>query len=172
MVRIIQRDDKDSAVLRAKAQEVPISDITSLKLKKIIADMKEAAHSQDDAVAVAAPQIGEPLRMFVVVGKLFSQNDSKKSDDRVFVNPKIIKRSRKKEKVDEGCLSVRPLYGLVERSDKVTIRAYDEHGKQFEYGASGVLAQIFQHELDHLEGILFTDKTSVTWEFYPENNEG
>ena len=60
--------------------------------------------------------------------------------------------------MEEGCLSVRWLYGKVRRSEKATIRAYDEHGKRFTLGASGLIAQAFQHETDHLEGVLFVDK--------------
>ena len=62
--------------------------------------------------------------------------------------------------MEEGCLSVRWLYGQVDRSERVTLRAYDEKGKKLERGASGLLAQIFQHEVDHLDGILFTDKAT------------
>ena len=65
--------------------------------------------------------------------------------------------SREKEWMPEGCLSVRPLYGKTFRSVKATVVAYDENGKKFTRGASGLLAQIFQHETDHLKGILFID---------------
>lgn len=75
----------------------------------------------------------------------------------VFINPEITKLSRKKIWVPEGCLSVRWLYGETSRADKATIRAYDEHGKLFTRGGSGLMAQIFQHETDHLNGILFID---------------
>lgn len=194
-VHIIQKDDSDSGVLRKKALKVPFADISTPSIQYIIADMKAAIASQDDAVAIAAPQIGHSLRMFVIAGKIFTPSEksrskrlpphlqkehsptgfSKKSDekteDRVFINPSISRLSRKKESVDEGCLSVRPLYGLVKRSIKATIRAHNEHGKPFEYGASGLLAQIFQHEMDHLSGILFTDKATKTWEYHPEDED-
>ena len=75
----------------------------------------------------------------------------------VFINPQITKLSRKKVWVPEGCLSVRWLYGETPRREKATIRACDEHGKPFTRGASGLIAQIFQHETDHLNGVLFTD---------------
>ena len=76
----------------------------------------------------------------------------------VFINPKISKLSREKEWLPEGCLSVRWLYGNTLRSKKATVTAYDENGKKFTRGASGLLAQIFQHETDHLKGVLFIDK--------------
>lgn len=80
-------------------------------------------------------------------------------EDLICINPVIIKESKEKIWMEgEGCLSVRWLYGKVKRSTKVTLRAYDENGKVFTRGASGLLAHIFQHESDHLDGILFIDK--------------
>ena len=70
--------------------------------------------------------------------------------------------------MEEGCLSVRWLYGKVRRSSKATINAYDEHGKKIVRGASGLLAQIFQHECDHLDGTLFIDKAKELWEMSEE----
>ncbi len=126
--------------------------------------MKQLMHKEADAVAIAAPQIGELLRIFVVSGNDFVaekiENDELGSSkiatppDQVFINPEIIKRSRKELWLEEGCLSVRWLYGKVKRAEKVMIRAYDENGNLFTRGASGLLAQVFQHETDHLEGIL------------------
>jgi len=65
--------------------------------------------------------------------------------------------------VDEGCLSVRGIYGNIERSKNATIKAYDENGNKFVRGAGGLLAQAFQHECDHLEGTLFIDNAKETW---------
>ncbi len=164
---------KEEPVLRQIAKDVPVSKIKTPKIQKILAEMKSALKSQDDGVAIAAPQIGYSLRIFVVSGKIFDKNflnsikeeDSnnliKKTEEEtphlVFINPKISKLSRDKEWMPEGCLSVRPFYGKTYRSKKATVTAYDENGKKFERGGSGLLAQIFQHETDHLNGILFID---------------
>jgi peptide deformylase len=157
-------------VLRELAQTVPVADITSPKIKKIISDMKAALAGQDDGVAIAAPQIGEPLRIFVVSGAVLSAADEKYTGgDIVFINPEITKLSREKHDVEEGCLSVRWLYGKVKRSQKATIRGYDESGKRVLRGASGLLAQVFQHETDHLDGILFIDKARDVKDMPPEN---
>jgi peptide deformylase len=86
----------------------------------------------------------------------------------VFINPTITRLSRDKRLMEEGCLSVRWLYGTVRRSVKASIRAYNERGELVERGASGLLAQIFQHECDHLEGLLFTDKADNVWEMSDE----
>lgn len=158
---------KDDPVLRKKATEVSIKDIGQPKINKVLKDMKETLASQGDGVAIAAPQIGVSLRIFVVSGKVIdyiksSENETSgeggpRSADVVFINPKIVKLSKTKKAVEEGCLSIRYIYGKIERSQKAKIRALNENGKVFEIGASGLLAQILQHENDHLDGILFTD---------------
>ncbi len=153
-------------VLRTPADDVPLSEIQSAPIKKVIADMKKALRSQSDGVGLAAPQIGIPLRIFIVSQKVF--NDTA-TDDFVCINPKIVKYSKEKKWMEgEGCLSVRWVYGKVERSTKVTLRAYNEKGELFERGASGLLAHIFQHEVDHLDGILFIDKAKDLEEADPE----
>lgn len=154
---------KDASVLRGIAQEVPVESIGSPKIAKLLKSMAAAIASRDDAVAIAAPQLGSPLRIFMVAGKIFEsdQNDNEEasyaSRNFVFINPVITKLSKRKERMEEGCLSVDGLYGMVRRAQKATVRAYDEHGNAFEWGGSGLLAQIFQHEVDHLNGVLFID---------------
>ncbi|MDO8593917.1 MAG: peptide deformylase [bacterium] len=161
-------------VLRAKATEVPLSDIGSAKIQKILKDMAAALNTQDDGVAIAAPQIGVSLRIFLVAKATLTMPENAEERKKVanrkelkleagcltFINPTITKLSRDKATLDEGCLSVRPLYGKIKRSKKATVTAYDENGVKFTRGASGLLAQIFQHETDHLEGILFIDKAT------------
>jgi peptide deformylase len=166
MKKIVQRDNK---VLRENAKEILIKDIKTLKIKKVLKELSLALKSQGDGVAIAAPQIGYSLSIFVVSGKIFHKDfirgegemnkipQKEIPKDLVFINPKISKLSKEKEWLPEGCLSVRWLYGNAFRSKKATVTAYDENGKKFVRGASGLLAQIFQHETDHLHGILFID---------------
>lgn len=155
--------------MRKHAKDVLKRDIGSPKLKKIIRDMKEALAGEKYGAALAAPQIGVPLRIFIVSGRVLPATGEEDDGsleyppDLVFINPTITRRSRDSEPMDEGCLSVRGLYGIVNRRKKVTIKAYDEEGKAVSRGASGLLAQIFQHETDHLDGILFTDKAEEVW---------
>lgn len=174
MISIVQRDDP---VLREHAADVPPAHIPTPQIQKIIRDMKTALHEQDDGVAIAAPQIGVPLRIFVVSGRAFDLEEDEdelpapgetKHHDLVFINPVITRLSKKRRWLPEGCLSVRWLYGKVLRSEKATVRAYDETGKSFTRGASGLLAQIFQHETDHLDGVLFTDKARDVEHLEPE----
>ncbi|MDP3725985.1 MAG: peptide deformylase [bacterium] len=176
MVKILQKEDTS---LRVVSRPVPLQEITSAKIKKNIIDMKTAMHKEADAVAIAAPQIEIPIRMFIVSGKIFltHKEDAPQNEkpeippDLVFINPELLKCSQKKKWVEEGCLSVRWLYGEVERSEKATIRAYDETGKLFTRGASGILAQVFQHEVEHLDGKLFIDKARNIKDIPPQQNK-
>jgi peptide deformylase len=167
---------KDSLVLREIAKDVPEKLITSKKVKDILKRMQTAMHKEEDGVAIAAPQIGESLRIFVVSGRVQALKDKKEEDEKyypdlVFINPKITKLSKKKKNVEEGCLSVRWLYGKVVRHERASIEALDENGNKFARGASGLLAQIFQHEVDHLNGILFIDKATDLEDLPPHKHE-
>lgn len=107
----------------------------------------------------------------MVSGKLLRQADKTYTGEEtnlVFFNPEIVRSSRETKKLEEGCLSVRWLYGTVKRATRVTLRAYGRDGKRIERGASGLLAHIFQHEVDHLNGVLFTDKATDVWEMTEE----
>lgn len=145
-------------VLREVARPIKDHEFENQNISQIISDMKSALHDTNDGVAIAAPQIGESVRIFIVNGLIFASQKEDKPEDKIFINPEIINTSREKTILDEGCLSVRGKYGKVERAVKATVRAQDETGKIFQLGASGLLAQIFQHEIDHLDGILFVDK--------------
>lgn len=179
MVEIVQ---KEAPVLRGIAEPVNPKDFGSPRLKKILSDMSSALEKEDDGVAIAAPQIGVPLRIFVVSHRAFEIEDehsdlSKQTEekrgysDMVFINPEIISLSRKKVWMPEGCLSVRWLYGEVFRANKATVRACDEDGKIFTRGGSGLLAQIFQHETDHLNGTLFIDNARYLEKIKKEEQE-
>lgn len=173
-IKIVQ---KGHPALHRPADTVPIHEITSKKIQKVIADMKKALATQSDGVGLAAPQIGIPLRIFIVSGRIFDESfergkgisEAQQEPDLVFINPEITKLSKKAAWLSEGCLSVRPLYGEVKRSLNATVRAYDEHGVLFERGAGGLLAHIFQHEVDHLDGVLFVDKARNIEEHIPES---
>ena len=167
MVKIVQIDwkkeekeqaiDKNS-VLRHEAKDVLKSEFGKPELKKILADMKEAMEKEHDGVAIAAPQIGILKKIFLVKDAAYDANNKdSKWKPLVFINPKIIKASKKMLAVEEGCLSVRPLYGTTIRHASVTIEAQDLNGVKFTFGASNLISQIFQHECDHLEGVLFID---------------
>lgn len=161
MTDIVQ---EPTPVLRQVAAPLSVTEIKSARIKKILNDMKTALAGEDDGVAIAAPQIGHSVRIFVVAqkaSKLFA-------DDTVFINPEIIRMGKKKQELSEGCLSVRWKYGLVKRSLSATVRAYNEQGHEFVISGRGLLAQIFQHEIDHLNGVLFIDKATAVQDLPPQ----
>ena len=166
---------KENPILRQIAKEVPIKEIRSEEIQKVLSLMQKSLRTQKDGVAIAAPQIGVSLRIFIVSGKVFDMEDGKLdeektqiSPDLVCINPVLGKLSREKHEVEEGCLSVRYLYGKIIRSKKATVTAYNEKGEKFTRGASGLLSQIFQHETDHLNGVLFIDKAKDLVDLPPE----
>lgn len=152
---IIQIDEDLSNPLRAHSREIQEEEFGSVFLRDVILSMKKALARESDGVAIAAPQIALPLRIFVVAES--SYEEEAKHKPLVFINPRIVKRSKKMAIMQEGCLSVRWVYGKTKRSIAATVEAYDEEGKKFTYGGTGLLAHIFQHEIDHLDGVLFVD---------------
>ena len=164
---IIQKENK---ILRKTAEKV--ANIKSDETKMLINRMAEAMFNEPDGIGIAAPQIGESLQIFLVARDLLSPPSSppyqggessrrevkRKREYLTFINPVLKKISQKKEKDVEGCLSVRGLYGEISRSEKVTVEYFDETGKKYYRGASGLLARVIQHEVDHLNGVLFIDR--------------
>lgn len=147
---------KENPILRQIAKEVAVKEIASAKIKKIIKEMADCLIKEPDGVALAATQIGYLLRIFIVRKNKLQEEPEEKF--LVFINPKILKTSRKKTLLKEGCLSAAGVYREVKRAEKVMVEAYDETGKKFKKGASGLLSEIIQHEIDHLNGILFIDR--------------
>lgn len=152
---IIQKDEDNAGILRKISRELSKEEIQNQSIQNLIQDMSETLANQKDGVALSAPQVGENVRIFIVSHKLFD-NDT----DQVFINPIITNRAKEIQEMEEGCLSIRGWYGMVQRNTKVTIEALDAKGEKTNRGASDLLAQIFQHEIDHLDGILFTDKAT------------
>lgn len=145
-----------ASVLRDTAAIIAEKEFNTPALNKILTDMSEALAREEDGVAIAAPQIGVSKRIFLISKKIFSDATS----DVVCINPTFVRIGKKKINVSEGCLSVRWKYGNVKRAETATIRAYSAEGHEFVMAGRGLLAQIFQHEIDHLDGVLFIDKAT------------
>jgi peptide deformylase len=150
--------------LHAIAEEISAEEFSDGTVVKILKDMRTALHTYKvdgfTAVAIAAPQIGVSKRIFII------EDQSKDRDalpTLIAINPVIVKYSKKTHEVGEGCLSIPEYYGIVRRSTNVTLRYQDETGKWNERGAGSLLAQIIQHEYDHLDGILFTERAEQVW---------
>lgn len=152
---IIQIDKDIKNPLRQEARLIKKEEFGSPYLKEVISTMLSALSKEEDGVALAAPQIALSLRIFVVSPNAYQEETKWKP--LVFINPKITKVSKKKAHMQEGCLSVRWIYGKTTRSIGATVEAYDVEGNKFSYGATGLIAHIFQHEIDHLDGVLFID---------------
>ena len=139
--------------LRRRAE--PIEKITD-ELRQLAADMLETMYDEP-GIGLAAPQIGAAIRL-IVMDTEWTEEDAERKPC-VFVNPEIIERSG--EIVwNEGCLSVPDFSAEVKRAERVVLRALDLEGREVEETASGLRAVCFQHELDHLDGVLFIDRIS------------
>ena len=151
-------------VLRRKAHKITAFD---KELQKTIDDMVETMR-EAPGVGLAAPQVGLLDRLIVVE---YDEDDEIEDSPKrlyVVVNPEIIKASEETEMGIEGCLSIPGLVGEVERSLAVVIKGQNRRGQPLKFKAEGWLARIFQHEIDHLDGVLYTDKAVKVWKPTPE----
>jgi peptide deformylase len=134
-------------ILRQVAEPVETTEILSSEFQKLIDDMIETMIK--DGVGLAAPQVGVSRRLIIV---------KMKHGPEAFINPKIFSASIRQTKGEEGCLSIPGVWGIVKRHVKVKVKAINRRGEKVLIKASGLEAVIFQHEIDHLNGILFIDK--------------
>jgi peptide deformylase len=143
--------------LRQRSKKVGV---VNEEIEKLIIGMEEATLDWEDSrehevgVALAAIQVEQPYRLIVIRNNFDNKKDRSFS---IFINPTITKYEGKLEQDYEGCLSVPDIYGKVPRYTKVRVRAMDENGRYFRITATGFLARIFQHEIDHNNGIMFID---------------
>ena len=137
------------------------------ELEKLILNMKETM-ANASGVGLAAPQIGKAIRLFVIDASPFADDEDLSEEERkvlenfnrVFINPKIIKEEGDEWSFNEGCLSIPDIREDVFRKEKITIEYQDKQFESHTEVLDGLAARIFQHEYDHIEGILFTDKLS------------
>lgn len=132
-------------VLKEKAKELEKVDG---EIRKLAEDMKETMEKKD-GVGLAAPQVGISKQIIVVQGE---------DGPEVFINPKIIRKSRKGEVLEEGCLSLPGLFLKISRAKEVEVEAFNLAGKKVHIRARGLIARVFQHEFDHLNGILIINR--------------
>ena len=133
-------------VLKRQSSLVPEVD---KKIQDLIESMFELMY-EGKGLGLAAPQIGELKRLFIC--------HIPDDNPRVFVNPEIVQTSEEQVLLEEGCLSIPGIYAEILRPRQVTVQAWNEKGKPFTIDADGLLARVVQHELDHLNGILFVDR--------------
>jgi peptide deformylase len=145
-------------ILRKKSQ--PIKDVLDQELQKMLPEMVETMIKKD-GVGLAAPQIGKNIRLVTIRFK---------DDNLILFNPVIVKKSLFKEWDEEGCLSVPDVFGDVKRHKKIAIKYFDKNNLEQQLNAEGLLARIIQHEIDHLDGILFIDKAKRLRKLDEETN--
>jgi len=151
-------------VLKKKAKDIP-EDYP--KLNELIENMWETMYGAY-GVGLAAPQIGLPIRMFIIDPSPFAEDEDLSEEDKeqlqglkkVFINPQIIEETGDEWAFNEGCLSIPEVREDVFRKPNITIEYYDENFKKHNEEFTGLAARVIQHEYDHIEGILFTDKLS------------
>ncbi len=144
----------DNPILRQKSQKVKRIEPAT---QSLIDDMLETMRGAD-GVGLAAPQLGVLQRVIVIEMPADADDPDSHSEVYALVNPEIVKRSEEEEIADEGCLCLPHWVGEVARAYAVTAKGKDRHGKDVRVKGEGLLARALQHEIDHLDGILFTDR--------------
>jgi peptide deformylase len=154
-------------VLKTKAKNLP-TDLPAAELQQLIADMFETMYYAH-GVGLAAPQIGKGIRLFVMDSGPMVEVDEEDREEgeeletpvkRAFINPVMVSETGEEWGFEEGCLSIPGVRELVQRHADIMLRYEDENRQPHEEAFTGMAARIIQHEYDHLEGILFTDKLS------------
>jgi peptide deformylase len=133
-------------VLRRKSRKVSVIDRS---VKKLVKDMSETLHAEAGRVGLAAPQVGVSLRVAVIC--------LPEGEDIILINPEIV-RKKGQRLVSEGCLSIPGYVGELYRAETVTAKALDINGNEVRIKADGLLSQALEHEIDHLDGILYVDR--------------
>lgn len=145
------------SVLRKVARDI---DENFENLEEFIEDMFETMNDSE-GIGLASPQVGKDIRLFVVDASPLEEDEPELKDFRkVFINPQIVERTGDKSNFNEGCLSIPNIREEVIREPEIRIHYYDENFKFYDEVYQGVASRIIQHEYDHLDGILFTDKVS------------
>ena len=147
----------NTIVHRTSAEVTSFDEVTKQVIQDLVDTMRHA-----DLVGMAAPQIGSNKRIFVTEIRKTKFRTEDTDELRIFVNPQIVKTSEQESEMYEGCGSVASaqFFGPVTRPSEVVVRAQNANGETFTVTASGLLARVIQHEIDHLDGILFPEKIS------------
>ncbi|MDI6734492.1 MAG: peptide deformylase [Patescibacteria group bacterium] len=158
-------DEKEKKVLRTKIPLFDFSRESKKELKDLIKKMR-LVMKEANGVGLSANQIGVQKRIFVAQ----VPNDQGRIKFYVIINPEIKKISKEKIALEEGCLSIPETFGIVPRAEKLVLEGFDINGKKLKIKAWGLLARVFQHEVDHLNGMVFTDHCKEVRKI-PENIE-
>lgn len=167
--KILKRTQFGNPILRKKAQKLTKSEIQSVDVQQLIADMKHTCESKRYGVGLAATQVGVSKSIAIIQIKKTPSRPEVEPFDEVIINPEITKYHGRSEPMWEGCISFSsvnaPVFAKALRYKKISVTYLDQNGKKHSKILSGFVAHVFQHETDHCNGTLFVDrvKDSSTW---------
>ncbi len=159
--KVLSRAQFGNPILRAKTRPLSRQEILSKETKLLIDDMRYMLAKKKYGVGLAPPQVGYSLSMAIIEikpTKTRPKLPKKKWVSLVIINPSLIKTYGNRKQLYEGCISFADVFAKVPRYKKIRVRYYDENAKKHEKDFEGLLAHVIQHEIDHLNGILFVDR--------------
>ena len=162
MDSILKRREFGDPILRQVQRQLTISQIKSVKVQRLIKDMYYTLEHKKYGVGLAAPQIGEGIAISVIDTKPTPTRKKLKRIKLTIINPEIVQTYGYRKPMWEGCISGTELFALVPRYKKIRLKYLDEQAMLHEDDFDGIIAQIIQHETDHLNGVLFVDKVKDT----------
>ena len=162
-MKVLKRAEFGNPILRKTARQLSVAEIRSAKIQNLIQDMRHTLMSKKMGVGLAAPQVGKGIALAVIAIRPTPHRPKVKPFDLVIINPLIKSNSGQKPKW-EGCLSAgkESLFAKVPRASKITLQYIDKYGQEQKKQFSGLPAQVIQHEVDHLHGVLFVDRVQDT----------
>ncbi len=162
----LERIQFGNPILRKIARQLSAKEIKSRAIQKLIVEMKYALNSNKYGVGLAAPQVGHSVALSVLSTKPTPSRPDNIMFEKVIINPKIIKYIGKTKPMWEGCISMgsihSPIFAQVQRFPKIIVQYFDENADFHEETHDTLISHLMQHEIDHLEGILFVDKVEDT----------
>ena len=171
-MRILRRRQFGDPILRQKARRLSGDQILSNEVQELVKGMRHTLVSRNYGVGIAAPQVGHSIALSVIELRSTRTRPNlpkKEWVSMIIINPKIIKTYGKPEQKWESCLSLDNVFAKAQRYQKVRIKWQDENAKSHERDIGGLLAHVLQHEIDHLDGVLFVDKVKDTKSYISES---
>jgi peptide deformylase len=171
-MKILKRTQFGNPVLRQKAKRLSNDEILSDEVRDLIKNMRHTLLNRNYGIGIAAPQVGQSLAISVIeLRSTRTRPNLPKSKwvSMVIINPEIVKTYGESKEMWEGCLSFDNAFAKVPRYKKVRVKYLDEKTKEHEKDLEGLLAHVFQHETDHLNGVLFVDKVKNTKTYMTES---
>lgn len=160
-MKTLKRTQFGNPILRQKARQLTKAELTSSDIKELIANMRYTLKTKKYGVGLAASQVGQAISLAIVEiqpTKTRPNLPKSKQVNMVIINPEIIKTYGNKSQLWEGCISFAEIFAKVPRYKKVRLKYLDEQGRTYQKDFNGLLAHVIQHEVDHLNGVLFVDK--------------